>query len=559
MNCEQAEDILSAYLDNILETPQRGEVESHLAQCAACTETLAEYRRYDGLLRVAPRTAAPEHLRARIFESEEYKRLLRELDRDSDGDRNTPAASPGRRRGPATWPQRGLQIAAALALVLGSALLVTQGLLHSSPSSRRGQPITISGNGQQAPLAAGNRVVYQRAGILWSAPEAGVGLAQRLSPGGTSVAGWAVSPDGQRIAYIDAASGRIHIIRADGQSDQSLGSSSVLASGSGFWRSDAGRAVSAGVVWSPSGEQIAFVAATSPSTTALHLMNADGTNDRVVDDGAGSLIADPVWSADSLRVAYTRSSESAQSIWAYSEDLLKSQQLAAQTDVNDAAANAMDMVWLPDAVHPALTWAASDGQAVTGVFSQQLLSTDSPVRLTSVDAKLTSVSFSARGNGTWAVAGANGSLAMISVSAPGAAISVSTGDAVRSVVWSPAGDVAAFVTSSGDLGIWTPGSAPKVFAHGVSGAPTWSIEGKLLAVSLPDGVLTVQVANGASVRVSRITSAGGSVALAWAPGGHTLAIEAPSGVTIVSADGSHERSVDSQPADSATVTWTLAK
>ena len=561
MNCEQAEDILSAYLDNILETTERTEVETHLAGCAECTETLAEYRRYDGLLREEPRMEAPEGLRARIFESEEFTKLLRELERGDDSEHDTPAASPGRRRATASWPRHGLQIAAALALVLGSALLVTQGLLHSSsPSSRRTQPITISGNGQQAPLAAGNRVVYLRAGMLWSAPENGVGVAQRLSPAGTRVAGWAVSPGGQLVAYIDAASGRIHVIRSDGQSDQLVGSSPVAPQSSENWNNAAGQAARGGIVWSPDGQQIAYVAATSPSTTTLRVMNADGTNDRAVDGAGGdALIATPVWSADSLRVAYTRSSQGTQSIWAYSEDLLKTQELAAQPDGSDANAMASQMAWLPDTVHPTLTWAATDGQSVTGLFAQPLLSSADPIRLDPDAARAMSASYSARGNGAWVVAGADGSLSMISASTPGSALTANVGNPLSAAVWSPAGDVAAYVTASGDLGFWTPGSAPVIVAHGVSGAPSWSADGKQLAVALPEGVLSVHVENSASVRIARISDVGGAVSFTWAPDGHALAIAAPDGVAVANADGSHERSVDSQAADTSALTWTVAK
>lgn len=559
MNCEQAEDILSAYLDNILDTPQRAEVEAHLAGCAVCAGTVAEFRRYDGLLRAAPRMQAPEALRARIFESDEFTKLLRELDSGDDSQHDTPAASPGRRHAATHWPRRGLQIAAALALILGSALLVTQGLLHSSPSGRRSQPITISGNGQQAPLAAGNRVVYLRGGVLWSAPETGAGVAQRLSPAGTRVAGWGVSPDGQLVAYIDAASGRIHVIRGDGQSDQLIGSTSVTAQTSDFWNTAAGQAVSASVVWSPNGEQIAYIAATSPTTTTLRLMNADGTNDRAVDSSASALIASPVWSADSLRVAYTQTTQGAQSVWAYSEDVLKAQQLAAQSDGLDVWATARQMAWLPDTVHPTLTWAATDGQHVTGVFAQPLLSSADPVQLTPTGAQVASASFSSRGNGTWIVGGADGSLTMISATTPGPALSTDAGSPLSAVVWSPAGDVVAYVTANGSLGFWTPGSAPVIVTHGVSGAPVWSADGKQVAVALPGGVLSMRVTNGAAAHVARISDADGSVSFVWAPDAHALAITTPSGVTLANADGSRERAVDTQAADTSALTWTVAK
>ncbi|MGH2485528.1 MAG: zf-HC2 domain-containing protein, partial [Ktedonobacterales bacterium] len=333
MNCEQAEDILSAYLDNNIDPPQRSEFEGHLAGCAECSATLAEYRRFDAMLRAEPRVAPADSLRARIFESDEFAGILRSLDHDDEHDdagRPTPTVGSGRRRATASWSRRGLQIAAVLALTLGSALLVTQGLLHSSPSGRRSQPLTISGTGQQAPLAAGNRVVYLRDATLWSAPRNGPGIAQRLTPSGTRVAGWAVAPNGQTLAYIDARTGEIHVIRADGQSDQLVGAAAVAPTATGFWSSAAGLAVRGGLAWSPNGEQIAYLAASDEHSTTLRVMNADGTNDRAADSASGAMFGAPVWSADSLRVAYTFTSHGAQNLCAYNEDLQSTRLLAAR-------------------------------------------------------------------------------------------------------------------------------------------------------------------------------------------------------------------------------------
>lgn len=559
MNCEQAEDILSAYLDNHIDPPQRSEFEGHLAGCAACSASLAEYRRFDDMLRAEPRVAPADSLRASIFESDEFAEILRSLDHGDDAGRPMPAAGPGRRRATASWSRRGLQIAAVFALALGSALLVTQGLLHSSPSGRRSQPLTISGTGQQAPLAAGNRVVYLRDANLWSAPQNGPGIAQRLTPSGTQVTGWAVTPNGQTLAYIDATTGEIHVIRADGQSDQLVGAAAVAPQASGFWSSAAGQAVRAGLVWSPNGEQIAYLAASDEHTTTLRVMNADGTNDRAVDSTSGAMFGAPVWSADSLRVAYTLSTQGAQSVWSYNEDLQATRQLAAQADPADASATATQIAWLPDTVHPTLTWAAVDGQSVTAVFTQALLHDGAPTRLTPVGARFSAASYTARGGGAWAVANADGSALDLLSATTGSDVTTPIGGAISALVWAPAGDVAAYVTSSGTLGLWTPGSAPVTLATGTHGAPVWSADGQRLAALLPQSVMVVHVSSGTAAQVARVGGEAGATSLAWAPDAHNLAIGGPGGVTLVAADGSQQRSVDGQPTGSAALAWTVAK
>src|SRR5215469_16149634 len=76
MNCEMAEENLSAYLDDMLDPPDRATIQSHLDGCNRCREVLDDYRRYDTLLVHLPRVAPPDELRARIFESPEFLALV---------------------------------------------------------------------------------------------------------------------------------------------------------------------------------------------------------------------------------------------------------------------------------------------------------------------------------------------------------------------------------------------------------------------------------------------------------------------------------------------------
>src|SRR5260221_3554177 len=175
---------------------------------------------------------------------------------------------------PPIWRSGAWRVAAVLALVIGSALLIKQGLLHSGSTTGQGAPRTIAGPDGSAPLAAGPRAVYLHDGTLWSVLGSGAGLAQRLTPASVRVGGWAGSPDGRLVAYVDASSGRIHVIRSDHQSGQSIGSAGGLAM----------RANPAG---SPGGTHIAYVARAAGGQTTPRLMTADGRNDVAVGSPAG--------------------------------------------------------------------------------------------------------------------------------------------------------------------------------------------------------------------------------------------------------------------------------
>lgn len=67
MNCEQVEERLSAYLDNMLAPDERRDVTIHLQACPRCMALLAELRQYDILLAQLPRISPAPALRARLF------------------------------------------------------------------------------------------------------------------------------------------------------------------------------------------------------------------------------------------------------------------------------------------------------------------------------------------------------------------------------------------------------------------------------------------------------------------------------------------------------------
>ncbi|HLQ10567.1 MAG TPA: anti-sigma factor, partial [Ktedonobacteraceae bacterium] len=100
MNCEQVEELLSAYLDNMLAPEERRQVAAHLQTCRSCTEALADYRRNDILLSRLPRVAPDPALRERIFSSPDFLDLTGEsLESESPAGRTVPrlpAGSPRR-------------------------------------------------------------------------------------------------------------------------------------------------------------------------------------------------------------------------------------------------------------------------------------------------------------------------------------------------------------------------------------------------------------------------------------------------------------------------------
>jgi anti-sigma factor RsiW len=70
MNCERIENQLIAYLDGKAKPAERRQVESHLAECAACRQRVDEFRLVAGLLdelpAITPSPSFDAELRARV-------------------------------------------------------------------------------------------------------------------------------------------------------------------------------------------------------------------------------------------------------------------------------------------------------------------------------------------------------------------------------------------------------------------------------------------------------------------------------------------------------------
>ena len=572
MTCEKAEDYLSAYLDDMLDPQLRQEIETHLHGCASCREVLAEYRRYDELLVSVPRVAPSAELRDRIFQSSEVAALIRKQGgrpespshglsgEPRDGRATSADPMPARVRSSSPpWKRVALQSAAVLALLLGSALLIKQGLLHSGTTSGHGSVLTIAGPHDKAPLSAGNRAVYERGGALWSVPESGPDLARQLTPAGVTVTGWAVSPNGQQIAYTDTA-GRIHVIRSDDQSDSVIGRVDAAPLSSGFWTTAAGRDVSQSIVWSPDGGRIAYDAADAAGRLTLHVMSSSGAKDVSVSTGAASAIAAPIWNADGSRLAFVETVGGSEHVGVFDTASGQAQIVAAHADPADAAATFTRLAWGADSSAPSLTWAASDGNAITGVFAQAATSGEA-TRLSPSGMQYTAADYSAHGSGQWVVASGNtnGTLSVLVPVASGADASVATTSSpIARAAWSPDGTTVAYLTKSGQLGLWSPGNTPVTVASNVSSLPVWSPDSSRFAVQVSDGVLSVRVANGQPTVLSRLVTTPSAVILSWAPDNQGLVVSSTSGVIVAAVNG-NVKVADSLPADGTAVVWTVAR
>jgi WD40 repeat protein len=565
MNCEMAEKYLSAYLDDILDPQLHDEVEAHLESCAVCGEVVAEYRRFDTLLRETPRISPPPELRDRIFNSPEMAAILRQESIAGEA----PAQAPVRPRRPPTrgspprWTRIALQSAAVIAIIVGSALLFRQGFFHFGTTTTGGSTSTpaIEGPTQAppAPLGAGRRVVYEHGGDLWSGPEVGPNLGQQLNSTNIHVSTiWSVSPDGKLVAYAEAGTGRIHIIRADGQEDTPTSSFSAICEGN-FLCAD----FPPSLVWSPNGKYIAYQA----SDGKLHLLTVAGSSDQTVSAGSQGVVTSLLWSIHSQQLAFVGANGQAESIWSFSLASGSLSMVAASPDSANRSATIRDIYWLTDTPLPTLTWSTwvANTQSLTGIFSRELGS--SPiVRLTPDGLRLTGAGFTPLQGGIWLVAaisqGGTPEIGTIAVAHPGLQITNATPQiTIKGVYWSPLGDTAAVVTTTGQMFLATDNGA--LLASGlnsVTGTPVWSPDGSHLATPLNSGIISLDIIAGNFKGVHRLLPSlamPASVTMLWSPDSQDIAISTPSGVYLTSSDAKITKQIDPQTA-SGLLGWSLS-
>ena len=540
MTCEQAEDELSGYLDDVLDPQLRRSVEAHLATCDRCPIILADFRRNDELIKALPFIEPPADMRERFFNSPRYQTL----------------AHANTRRGIITPLTAALVAAAMLVLALGGALLFRQGILAPQQAKQSGTTTTIGNNGGVTPLSAGPRLVYERAGALWSAPASGVGLPRQLTPAGIQVAGWSVSPSGRMLVYIDALTGKVHTIRSDALSDKVVGTvtggQSPVAN---FWTSPAGVSVAGGLAWSQDNTRIAYVAQSGVGV-ALHVMNATGAADVVAQGGSADALGHPLWSADSLSIAYTATTAAgAQAIWVYNVATGAALSVAAHADPSDASAVVDQLAWLPGATPAAITWSARDKNTVTGIFRADATTRDAAIRLTPEGNSYTAAEVSA--SGAWLLAnGARLSLIATGQTTPLGIMTLA--HPVTLVRWAPSGQVAAVV--AGDtLSLLMSDHHLVVVAHGLSAKSVvaWSSDSASLAWQSGSEVMTAKIHQNAASAVKAVAQ-GMALTLVWSPDGQVIAVRSASGLALVTVNGAQTQATDSHAANGGRLAWSLA-
>jgi WD40 repeat protein len=426
MNCEQVEELLSAYLDNELAPEERTVAAAHVQGCSHCSGVLADFRRHDFLLSQLPRVSPSLALRDRIFSSSEYLELTGTFDDNKaetfpylhprietpgrpqlialpggrgrepfpDGHlsgtqkselqstRKQPVIRPPRRSG--LWVLRAMYvaIAAAILLTIGVGSYIGWNLTRPVQQPTTGTfapPASL----QQGPLAAGMHMVFLRDGKLMSAPADGSTAAVPLTPSGVTVAAnWAMSAPlpgrtaGDMLAYIDLQTASVHTIRSDGQSDKVI-PQRLLKAGmqpSSVWDTDTGADILSSLAWSPASNSsmLAFVA--DPNGTGL-------TNLYIYSTGTGSVqivtlpikgsVSHPVWSPDGIRVAFVLRHNGVTSILDYNT---QNHGLLTISDGSQQAASdsILSFDWSPDTDIPAITWSVGMPGHVHSIWTRRV-------------------------------------------------------------------------------------------------------------------------------------------------------------------------------------------
>ncbi|HEY6543159.1 MAG TPA: zf-HC2 domain-containing protein [Ktedonobacteraceae bacterium] len=574
MNCEQVEELLSAYLDNMLAPEERRQVATHLQTCRKCTQLLADYRRNDALLARLPRVAPDAALRERIFSSPDFLELTGEtLDNVSSAGQTIPRLparsprrdTPGRPHliaipgGRSTAPQptvkvekqphrdrsrtmRTLIAAIAAALVIAIGLGTYAGisfLAHQGQTPVRPgfTPIENPQQGTQ-PLSAGVRVVLLRDNMLLSERSDGSSTQpDQLTPANVSVApGWVVATlpgrtTGNMLAYIDLNKARVHIIRSDGQEDTAINPSLLNANVSPASIQDTATwtTIVSSLTWSPDGTRLAFVAdPTGSGQTQLYIYSTvTGKSTQVAVTTLGN-VSHPTWSPDGARLAFEVSQRSITTILDYNTQINSALVIAAGIGANATVSQGvLALDWSPNTGTPAITWSlGSIGHvrslwvrhvgADSGSGAQEILSGDYAQALYSRNGH--------SGAGSWmivtTIAGRAGDIWRVDVTPGAAFIQLTRARQVNFAAWSPGGAWIDYLDSlSEGVGTFHIVNASTgidaTVANGVAytPAPAWSIDSQQVAFSTGTNIGVSSVQSPAHPRY--LTLKGTASALSW--------------------------------------------
>lgn len=500
MNCEHVEELLSAYLDNVLTSQEYDAVTLHLQECTACGSILADFSHFDRLLAQQPRVSPASTLKEKLFSSPEYLELTGTLDGRERVNRQTLPAQrtsqelgsrprlvslPGGRassalphaterdiqtsqittiphaarrvRKPAIpWWQHTLQIAtvAAVLLTLGVGSFISWNLWQQQTrqATTPGGITPPAAPQQTGPIPAGVRFVFLRDGTLWSGAGDGSTATVRLTPSSVTVATtWTVRPallghtEGNMLAYIDLQRGFIHTIRSDGQSDLRLQQPLLKPSiaPASIWDTDTGRAILESLTWSNDGSMLAFIADPSGTgQTALYLYSVNTGQTQRVDFPTSEKVFHPVWSPDGTRIAVGYTNHGATGILDYNIQNHGILTIASTIiDKNNPTDTLLTLAWSPNADMPSLTWSVGSMGHVHTVWLRVLNASATHLLASGNYMQATYSQVGHNGVGSWLLVAAQAGHAsdMQCVNLDLTTRALTSGKQVYNAVWSPDG------------------------------------------------------------------------------------------------------------------------
>lgn len=566
MNCEHVKELLSAYLDNTLTANEREVVTAHVDACSECHSILDDFHRFDTLLSQLPRVSPGPHLRQRIFTSPDYLELtgtsgrskeqthlrasapLRSPDRPKlvalPGGRQTglPTASEKRMVFPAQRRSRGIQTIHIMQALIAACVLLTLAMggfigwniyRHSQTVTHDPTAITPPAGPMGGPIPAGTRFVFLRDGALWSAPTDGGTEILRLTPSGTTVAtNWVVRPAlpgrsaGNMLAYIDLQQGRVHIIRSDGQSDTTIQPPLLQThvQPSTIWDTDIGHTLLNSLAWSPDRSMLAFVAdpkGTGQPKLYIYSMMTGTTQD--VPLPTNGSISHPIWSPDSIRIAFEFSNNGSTGILDYNTQNHGVLTITPTINTPDDPTDTLQgLGWSPDIDAPAITWSVGGAGHIHSIWIQRvgLAGTPKPHEIITGDYAQASYNRNAHnGTGSWLLVTAHtGDILTVGLTA--ALNRYTYGKQATAAQWSPDGThIAYFDGLTGGMGtlhvLNTLIGNDAEITVGVTNepAPEWSPDSQLLAYSTGTHIL---VANMQAYKAAQpLKMQGAATALVW--------------------------------------------